>query len=306
MNKHFRNIFVFFATFLFLFLVIGITSFVYADGKVELIGPIACWVNEDDPDTEHCRWAIAEGASAISFKISNLSAGGCYYIQGVSTVTDNPVIGDEFWDGENFVSQKNAALEDNQSDNDKLCGVGNTHFVADNKKENFLKANEDGVLIIESICDNMEGIRYDCEDEYLQPIQYKFKLFKVDLEEDTNDVESVDTVRVDRDHFTVQEQISPSLAIDPGEEVNTAFGKIIATPAAISTLLLRIAVGVAGGVAFLLMVFGSYRLIFSAGNPEAIQQGREVITAAIVGLIIIVFSVFILRLIGISILGLPL
>ena len=64
-------------------------------------------------------------------------------------------------------------------------------------------------------------------------------------------------------------------------------------------------IGIAGGVAFLLLVYGGFKFIFSVGNPENVQQGREIITAAIIGLIVVVFSVFLLRLIGISILGLP-
>lgn len=63
--------------------------------------------------------------------------------------------------------------------------------------------------------------------------------------------------------------------------------------------------GIAGGVAFLLLIYGGFKFIFSMGNPENVQQGREIITAAIIGLLVVVFSVFLLRLIGISILGLP-
>jgi len=64
-------------------------------------------------------------------------------------------------------------------------------------------------------------------------------------------------------------------------------------------------IAIAGGVAFLLLIYGGFKFMFSMGNPENVQQGREIITAAIIGLLIIVFSIFILRLIGISILGLP-
>lgn len=74
------------------------------------------------------------------------------------------------------------------------------------------------------------------------------------------------------------------------------------TSAAVVTIL-NFAIGMAGGVAFLLMIFGSYRLIFAGGNPESIQRGGEVITAAIIGLLVIVFSVLILRFLGIAILG---
>ena len=69
--------------------------------------------------------------------------------------------------------------------------------------------------------------------------------------------------------------------------------------------LMTFGLGIAGGVAFLLLVYGSLKFIFSAGNPDSVTQAREVITSAVIGLLVVVFSVFLLRLIGISILGLP-
>jgi hypothetical protein len=76
-------------------------------------------------------------------------------------------------------------------------------------------------------------------------------------------------------------------------------------PAAFASKFAAIAIGIAGGVAFLLMIYGSFRLVFSNGDVEAVQQGRQVIVAAVTGLIVVIFSVFLLHLIGISILGLP-
>lgn len=73
----------------------------------------------------------------------------------------------------------------------------------------------------------------------------------------------------------------------------------------IVNLAVNFGIGIAGGVAFLMLIYGGFKFIFSLGNPENIQQGREFITSAIIGLLVIVFSVFLLRLIGISILGLP-
>ena len=66
---------------------------------------------------------------------------------------------------------------------------------------------------------------------------------------------------------------------------------------------LNFGIGIAGGIAFLLMVFGAYRLIFAGGNPDSIQQGREIITAAIAGLLVIIFAVFILSFLGYTVLG---
>ncbi|MCH8821222.1 hypothetical protein IID23_01740 [Patescibacteria group bacterium] len=73
----------------------------------------------------------------------------------------------------------------------------------------------------------------------------------------------------------------------------------------IVNFLVNFGIGIAGGLAFLLLIYGGFKFIFSMGNPENVQQGREIITAAIIGLLVVVFSVFLLRLIGISILGLP-
>jgi hypothetical protein len=90
-----------------------------------------------------------------------------------------------------------------------------------------------------------------------------------------------------------------------GNQISTSLGDIPTNAPGFATTIVRFAVGIAGGLAFLMMVFGAFRLMFSAGNPEAVQQGREIIAAAVIGLLVIVFSVFILRLIGIDILRLP-
>ncbi len=87
--------------------------------------------------------------------------------------------------------------------------------------------------------------------------------------------------------------------------ISTTFGEIETDPTRLANSVIRIAMGVAGGIAFLLIIFGGFRLAFSQGDPKAVQEGRDIITSAIVGLIIIVLSTFLLRLIGIDILGLP-
>jgi hypothetical protein len=68
--------------------------------------------------------------------------------------------------------------------------------------------------------------------------------------------------------------------------------------------ILRWAIGIGGGIAFLLIVVAGFQIITSTGNPERLQAGRELLTSAIAGLIMLIFSVFILRIIGVDILGL--
>ena len=65
------------------------------------------------------------------------------------------------------------------------------------------------------------------------------------------------------------------------------------------------AVGLGGLIAFFLMIFGGLQIILSGGNPEKVKAGKEIITSAIAGLLLIIFSVFILRLIGVNLLNLP-
>jgi len=69
--------------------------------------------------------------------------------------------------------------------------------------------------------------------------------------------------------------------------------------------ILRIVLPIAGGIAFLLMIFGGLQIIFSGGNPDKVKAGKEMIVGALAGLLLIIFSVFILRVIGYDILRLP-
>lgn len=73
---------------------------------------------------------------------------------------------------------------------------------------------------------------------------------------------------------------------------------------AFMAFVLRWAVGVGGGIAFLLILYAGFMLMTSTGNPERIKAGQELLTSAISGLILLIFSVFILKFIGIDILGL--
>ncbi len=62
--------------------------------------------------------------------------------------------------------------------------------------------------------------------------------------------------------------------------------------------IITLTLSVVGGLAFLLLILGAYRVLTSAGNPEGLNEGRDIIIAAITGLVFVVFSVTILRIIG--------
>ena len=69
--------------------------------------------------------------------------------------------------------------------------------------------------------------------------------------------------------------------------------------------LLSLAVTIAGGSALLITLYGAFTITTSTGNPERLKNGQEMITAAITGLLFIIFSVAILQFIGIQILQIP-
>lgn len=85
----------------------------------------------------------------------------------------------------------------------------------------------------------------------------------------------------------------------------TAIGRIQTDPTGFIKDIFAIALGIAGGVAFLLMVIGAFRMITSGGNPDALNGGRELLTSAVVGLLFITFSVLLLKIIGVDILKIP-
>ncbi|MBU0572662.1 pilin [Patescibacteria group bacterium] len=98
----------------------------------------------------------------------------------------------------------------------------------------------------------------------------------------------------------------PTCFTDGKKGINTAIGCI---PIEDSNLLigfiLKWAIGVGGGIAFLLIVLAGFQIMTSSGNPDRLKAGQELMTSAIAGLILLIFSVFILKIIGVDILELP-
>jgi len=98
----------------------------------------------------------------------------------------------------------------------------------------------------------------------------------------------------------------PTCSVDGKKGINTAIGCIpIEDSNSLIGFILKWAIGVGGGIAFLLIVLAGFQIMTSSGNPDRLKAGQELMTSAIAGLILLIFSVFILRIIGVDILGLP-
>jgi len=90
-----------------------------------------------------------------------------------------------------------------------------------------------------------------------------------------------------------------------GNSIHTAIGCIpFESTTALVAFFLRWGFGVGGGIALLMILYAGFQIITSAGDPKRLQTGQELITSAVAGLIMMVFSIFLLRMVGVNILGL--
>jgi len=108
------------------------------------------------------------------------------------------------------------------------------------------------------------------------------------------------------------EAISPGEPSEPipcgsifGEGIQTALGCIPTTAVGVASWFIHYGSALAGGLAFLLMGYGAFLFITSAGNEEQVAQGKTIFTAAIIGLLVVIGAVFILRLTIVQILKIP-
>lgn len=97
---------------------------------------------------------------------------------------------------------------------------------------------------------------------------------------------------------------NPSQKLEGG--VWTAIGCIKTSASQfITETVMGLGISLAGVIAFLCIIYSAFMLQTSGGNPERIKKAQEMLTSCIMGLILIIFSVFILRMIGVDILKIP-
>ena len=89
----------------------------------------------------------------------------------------------------------------------------------------------------------------------------------------------------------------------PENNINTAIGCIpVSDSQKLAEFWLRWGLGIAGGIALILIVYSGYLMMTSQGDPHRLESGKELLTAALMGLVLLVFGAFILRFIGVDIL----
>lgn len=75
--------------------------------------------------------------------------------------------------------------------------------------------------------------------------------------------------------------------------------------ALISSFVLSAGIGIGGGFALLCIIYSAFMMQSSQGNPEKLKKAQEMITSCIMGLMLIIFSVLIMKIIGVNILRIP-
>lgn len=84
--------------------------------------------------------------------------------------------------------------------------------------------------------------------------------------------------------------------------IQTAIGCVHTNPAEFVTDFMKFAIGISGGLAFLMMLLGAFQMITSGGNPDSLNNGRTRLTSAIIGLLFVIFATLLMQIIGVDIL----
>ena len=177
----------------------------------------------------------------------------------------------------------------------RLHGRGHWSGYIEDENDHVMDFTPSGNVIgVNNICENGNSNRTNCTDEF-DPGTYDVELVIAS----NNDVKA-------RTTFTVA-----GGGGEPGknpcteEGCDIALGNISISVGGFAQRVLNIAIGLAGGIALILMVIGSIRVLTSSGDQQRLAGGRDMIVAAIAGLLFLIFSVLVLRFIGAEILDIP-
>lgn len=95
------------------------------------------------------------------------------------------------------------------------------------------------------------------------------------------------------------------LGPEESKKIYTAVGCIATEEQDLAADLIQLLLGLAGGVALLSILAGGFIFTTSQGESNRVKEAKELITAAVSGLLFIIFVVIILDFIGVKILQIP-
>ena len=99
-------------------------------------------------------------------------------------------------------------------------------------------------------------------------------------------------------------------AIDPNGNcgdtaIDTALGCLSVDTKGFTVSLLTFLAGTAGAISLVIMLIATVQIMTGGDNAEAVKKGKELFTSAVTGLLFIIFSVTLLRIIAGDIIQLP-
>lgn len=98
--------------------------------------------------------------------------------------------------------------------------------------------------------------------------------------------------------FFVQRVSAQSLGSSLGEELEGLENGSISNESDLVAMIVKIAVPLGVISVVLLVVYAGYLLMSSQGNPDKLKEGKDIITNAIIGFVVVLLSVAILILIS--------
>lgn len=89
------------------------------------------------------------------------------------------------------------------------------------------------------------------------------------------------------------------------DKIYTAFGCMRVSGAGLTEDLVRLLLGIVGGIALLSILAAAFLLTTSQGEVSKVKQAKELITASVSGILFIIFSIMALNFIGVTVLRIP-
>lgn len=104
--------------------------------------------------------------------------------------------------------------------------------------------------------------------------------------------------------------MSPIRAFDPtgtcgAQAIDTALGCLSADTKGFTGQLLTFLAGTTGAIALVIMLAATIQIMTGGDNAEQVKKGKELFTGAVTGLLFIIFSVTLLKIIAGDIIKLP-
>jgi hypothetical protein len=90
-----------------------------------------------------------------------------------------------------------------------------------------------------------------------------------------------------------------------GGQLWTAIGCLPTDMGELAIALVTFLLGVAGLFFIMQVLYGSFKMIVSRGDPRGVQEAKERITNSVIALLFVIFSVTILRFVGVNVFKLP-